>query len=275
MGRPEKTKLDFFPVDCDFFSDRKIKRFAREYKAEAIGLYVTALIRIYSDQGYYTVADEDFFIDIANDVNVPEEHVKEVLEYAVSLGLFDAELYKNEGVFTSKGIQSRYQNIINKGKKGGFFLSGKHVLIPEKPELIPDKLGLIPEKPDYSSKNDINKIKENKNKENKTKEKKKLLLSESIEILDKTDSFSGKVRESLASWLRYKDEINDRYVTAGLLALFSQVRKAIEEYGEDEFIDVVERSIASGYRGIGWYWFGEKGQKRISNKAEEARRFKI
>lgn len=65
-------------------------------------------------------------------------------------------------------------------------------------------------------------------------------------------SLSDPVRESLQDWLKYKTERRESYKEQGLRALITQVKKAEDQQGAAAVVDLIQASMASGYRGITW-----------------------
>ena len=60
MARPQKEGLEYFSLDVDFFSDRKIKILKGRFGADGITYYLYLLCEIYKGHGYYLEVDEDF-----------------------------------------------------------------------------------------------------------------------------------------------------------------------------------------------------------------------
>lgn len=111
MARPTKIGLDYFPVDCDFFSDRKIKILKSRYGADGVTLYLYLLCEIYKN-GYFLIVDEDFFYIVGDDLNMSGDKVRQVLTFLLERSLFDNKLFQSDAVLTSTGIQRRYQEAI-------------------------------------------------------------------------------------------------------------------------------------------------------------------
>lgn len=66
------------------------------------------------------------------------------------------------------------------------------------------------------------------------------------------DDLSPKVREQMERWLQYKKERKEAYKPVGLQSVVSQVRKKVNEFGEDAVVDVIELSMSNQWRGIIW-----------------------
>lgn len=111
MARPFKVGLSYFPLDTDFFSDRKIQRLARKYGCNGICTYQAVLCEIYRENGYYISFDENFYFDIGFTLGLDEALVKEIIVFCVQLRLFDSELMESYRVLSSIGIQRRFREV--------------------------------------------------------------------------------------------------------------------------------------------------------------------
>lgn len=107
MARPIKKGLDYFPMQTNILSDLKVRRMKRKYGAESFLLYVTFLCDIYSN-GFYLKADEDYIFDLSDQLRMSEEEVQTMLREMIHVGLFDARLYAEKQILTSKRIQDCY-----------------------------------------------------------------------------------------------------------------------------------------------------------------------
>lgn len=118
MGRNNKTELEYFPVNVDILRDTKIRRLARAY-SRGVEFYLYLLCAIYSDKGYYLPVDEQTAFDIADDMHINEDQVREMLEFCTceSVGLFSREMMERHQILTSLGIQTRYTETIRQLKR--------------------------------------------------------------------------------------------------------------------------------------------------------------
>lgn len=73
-------------------------------------VYALLLCFIYKS-GYYIWWDEELPFAISEQTGYDEAYIREVIKSCVTLGLFSRELFENEGVLTSRGIQERYAEI--------------------------------------------------------------------------------------------------------------------------------------------------------------------
>lgn len=116
MARPRKTGIDYFPLDCDFFSDRKTKILKSRYGADGIAIYLFLLCEIYKN-GYYIIVDDDFYYIVADDLNMSHDKVKQVLTFLLERSMFDKQLFQSDAVLTSTGIQKRFQFAVKERAK--------------------------------------------------------------------------------------------------------------------------------------------------------------
>lgn len=108
MARPRKTGLDYFPFDCDFFSDEKLVAIAGEFGAKGEIVTVKLLCAIYRN-GYFIEWSEMMRYKMLSQVQgVSVEMLDSIVRRLVRWGFFDKELFDRAGVLTSRGIQQRY-----------------------------------------------------------------------------------------------------------------------------------------------------------------------
>lgn len=109
MARPLKSGIDYFPLDCNFMKDIKVRKILRACGPGAIAVIVNLLCTIYQGDGYYMLWDEDTGFLIADDVGVKESFVHEVVKTAVQVDFFNAGMFDTRSILTSAGIQRRYK----------------------------------------------------------------------------------------------------------------------------------------------------------------------
>lgn len=110
MARTVKTGLEYFPFDIDFFHDLRIRKLIKYQGGKAVTVYALLLCIIYKD-GYYIRWDNELPFVISEQTGYDEAYIQEVINCCLNIGLFSKELFKAEGVMTSRGIQVRYVNI--------------------------------------------------------------------------------------------------------------------------------------------------------------------
>ena len=117
MPRPIKKGLTYFPLDVDFFRDRKIKTLKGRFGVDGIILYLYILCEIYRENGYYLQLDEDFYDIAADELNFSSEKIGLILNFLLERSLFDDKLFKSDKVLTSHGIQMRFQEAVKKRRQ--------------------------------------------------------------------------------------------------------------------------------------------------------------
>ena len=110
MARPKKPGLSYFPFECDFFHDRKIRNLRGRYGCDGICVYQYLLCEIYADNGYYIVWDEDLEDAIITDLGLKDNFITQVLNYLCNRSLFNDTLFTSVKILTSESIQRRYQS---------------------------------------------------------------------------------------------------------------------------------------------------------------------
>lgn len=108
MARHKKRGIEYFSLDCNFFSNRKIKILKSRYGADGITIFIYLLCEIYKN-GYYIIVDDDFYYIVSDDLNMNSDKVKQVLTFLLERSMFDKQLFQSDAVLTSVGIQERFQ----------------------------------------------------------------------------------------------------------------------------------------------------------------------
>ncbi len=117
MARPIKKGLSYFPLDTDFFRDKKIKTLKGRFGVDGITLYLYILCEIYRESGYYLKVDEDFVDIAADDLNFSPEKIGQIMNFFLERSLFDDTLFMADKVLTSHGIQMRFQEAVKKRRQ--------------------------------------------------------------------------------------------------------------------------------------------------------------
>ena len=174
MARPLKNGLMYFPMDVDFFKDRKIRSLKIKFGMDGVAIYLYILCMIFDEDGYYLTTDEDFYLYIEDDTGISEDKARNILEFMCDRNMFDKSLAQNDNVLTSEDIQLKFQEA-KKGSKRDFKVNRDYWLVSEE-----ETLGFIkftdsfsenfPENSEKNSQIKEKKIKENKILEKQTKE---------------------------------------------------------------------------------------------------------
>jgi hypothetical protein len=116
MARPIKTNLEYFPMDTEL--DKKLKLLKAKYKLAGIG-FIDMLWRTIYHEGYFIKVDDDYITILSDEWGITSEVFMDMLLYCIDLKLFDRNLYDNQNVLTSKGIQDRYFHATLRRKREG------------------------------------------------------------------------------------------------------------------------------------------------------------
>lgn len=107
MARPKKQGLDYFTNDVNFYQDIKIRKLIRHKGVQAVSVYHILLCQIYAS-GYYLPWDEDLPFIVSETSGLEEDTIQDIINYCITIGLFDKTVFDTHQVLTSHGIQERY-----------------------------------------------------------------------------------------------------------------------------------------------------------------------
>ena len=117
MARISKPGLDYFPLDVNFFQDRKVRRISNRHHAAGIAALTSLLCLLYKEKGFYVAWNQDTLFDISQEVCCEEEEMQAIIDDCLSVGLFDTYIYKEYGILTSQAIQEQYHKIITDSRR--------------------------------------------------------------------------------------------------------------------------------------------------------------
>lgn len=109
MARPRKDGLDYYPMDVNFLGDIKVKKVIRSHGIQAVAVILHLLGTVYRDTGYYATYDDDLLFITADELNLEEKYVKDVVGKLLEVDFFSREQAEKNKVLTSIGIQERYR----------------------------------------------------------------------------------------------------------------------------------------------------------------------
>lgn len=113
MARPQKTGLQYFPLDVDIFDDDKVLPVSVKFGATGEAIVVRILCLIYRE-GYYVKWNDGLKFKVANQAKVDEPLVEAVVETLVKYRFFDEKTFREDRVLTSEGIQKRWSEATKK-----------------------------------------------------------------------------------------------------------------------------------------------------------------
>jgi hypothetical protein len=173
MPRPNKSGLDYFPLDVDL--DDKIELIEAKHGLLAFGFIIKLFQAIYKN-GYYIEASEDRLLLISKRVNVDINFTNAVIADALKWKLFDDKIYNKYNILTSCGIQKRYIEATKRRKEVDFY---KEFLLTDPVKLYQGKVNVNIIKINA----DINSKKDDDNPQSKVKESKEYIYVEtSVEV---------------------------------------------------------------------------------------------
>lgn len=109
MPRLKKKGLAYFPCDTAFFQSRPVRRVMKATHDSAGAVLMQVLCNIYGGEGYFVVADEDYFDDLADYCyNFSPDFLRQVVDAALEQDIFDRDLFLRHGILTSAEIQRQY-----------------------------------------------------------------------------------------------------------------------------------------------------------------------
>ena len=122
-GRPLKEGFDYFPLNCDFFENDKIKALRRALGEVGVLTYLNILCRIYRTHGYYyecrdlDALAQDIAEQIANDrIRRKIACVRETINYLISHEILDRGLAER-GIISGIAMQEKYIEMVCRARR--------------------------------------------------------------------------------------------------------------------------------------------------------------
>ena len=100
MARQQKTGLDYFPLDVNIFTDNKIRILKARYGVNGVSVYIYLLCEIYKN-GYYMQWNDDLKFILADELNLTDGFIEQVLKFLLERSLFDNKLFQSDTILTS------------------------------------------------------------------------------------------------------------------------------------------------------------------------------
>lgn len=116
MARPQKTGLDYFPLDVDIDQDDKVVLIEAQHGLVGFVIVIKMLMKIYKNSYFYEWTEKEQLL-FSKRINVDINSINVVINDCVKWGLFDDNLLKTHNILTSKGIQSRYLEAVGRRQK--------------------------------------------------------------------------------------------------------------------------------------------------------------
>lgn len=225
-GRPIKTGLDYFELDCHM--EEKVRLIQAEFGLKGFAIVVKLFQKIYGEFGYYCEWNEDssLLFMSENGVSSREEKnlIQEIVSACIRRNIFSETIYEKYSVLTSVGIQKRYlvatsKREIVKMKKEYLLLSvgelNKNVVINS----ISDGI------------NSINGVDNTQRREEKSREENNIDTNVSIRTSD-----DARIR---STWNSLKD-VGIKPIRSILSNRKKLLDARIGEYGVDAVLEAIE-----------------------------------
>lgn len=161
MARPQKTGLDYFPLDVNI--DDKMELIEAEHGLPGFAIVVKLWQKIYAN-GYFIKWDDDSILLFSKKINSDLTLINSVINSCFKRNLFSKEMYDEYKILTSNGIQKRYFTTMISLKRKNIYAE-EHILLinPEETDII-SELTII--NSEFSTQKKGKEIKENKKKVN-------------------------------------------------------------------------------------------------------------
>lgn len=119
MPRPNKTGLDYFPLDVDIFEDEKISAISGEFGIKGEITVIKLLCAIYRN-GYFILWNDLLKFKLLRSLpGMSSELIESIVNRLVLWDFFDRNLFDSVKVLTSRGIQKRYFEAVKRRKTEG------------------------------------------------------------------------------------------------------------------------------------------------------------
>lgn len=121
MARPNKSGLDYFPFDVDFFEDEKIEAIFVEFGIKGEITVVKLLCAIYRN-GYFILWNDRLKIKLLKNLpGVSSELLEQIIKRLVKWDFFNENLFNSASILTSTGIQKRFFSVAKRRKQNEEF----------------------------------------------------------------------------------------------------------------------------------------------------------
>ena len=224
MARPIKQGLDYFPLDVGFLQSVKIRRIMRACGIQSIPVLISLLANIYRNDGYFLRWDNDMPFLIADEIGVSEGAVTATVDKAVQVDFFNANMFQENGVLTSEGIQHRFFDAVTRRRAVRYDARFLLINVSAYNNLI------------YVDDNMIN---VDGNRQSRVKESK----------VDTTTTTGDADTESFDKVVKvFSDNIHG--IVSSIEA--QNLHTMIDDFGADWVIKAIERAVERGKRNIGY-----------------------
>ncbi len=233
LSNAHKQGIDYFSLSVDFLDDIKVRKIMRACGGQSIVVLISLLSRIYRFEGYFIKWDPDVRFLVADHVGAKESLVQEIVEKAVNVGFFDANIFDTHSILTSKGIQKRFFDATSRRKR--VYCDATLMLISEDVYINRDNV--------YINTQNVCKNEQSKVKESKVKESKAVLKKPTVAaaFTDEDDKDFEEVKNYFESYVKFDlSSMRDQVA----------ITKALKEYPKDFVLQAMKSIVDRGSKNI-------------------------
>lgn len=108
MARPQKSGIDYFPLDVYMEQDDKIALIEAKYGIVGFGVIIKLYKKVYANKGYYYEWNDRNEILFTKYAGVDQEQLKDIIKDSLEWEIFDKKIFNKYQILTSKRIQKTY-----------------------------------------------------------------------------------------------------------------------------------------------------------------------
>lgn len=116
MARPNKSRLDYFPLDVDIFDDEKVSAISGEFGYKGEIILIKLLCEIYKNGYYYEWDEKKKMILLSKLPGMTESLIDNVIDRLIKWNFFDKKIFDSYHVITSRNIQQVYFSATSRRK---------------------------------------------------------------------------------------------------------------------------------------------------------------
>ena len=142
MARPLKKGLDYYTMSTNWIKEESMLLLRYKWKSDGFLLFHILTADLYNS-GYYLKISDSYLFSISGETRIREKKLVEMIDFMVSIHLFDEALWKTKRILTSEAIQTFYFMAKSKSIKCEDIINYKYIL---NSELMQKKQGVKSEK---------------------------------------------------------------------------------------------------------------------------------
>ena len=289
MRHPQKPGIDYAGWNTNIFEgDVKIDQLIEAQGWNGFSVYFYLCQKAYATDGYYYTWSYANAATTARRMGggIGSETVIQTVGACLRIGLFDKRLFDVGSILTSKGIQRKYAQAIQRRRKK---IVKKEYWLLDEEETASYEITFAEcdadinlrnankrlrnaeeEQPDavaHKSKVKKSKVKESKEeKDNSAPQQRRTSTAGMIEAM----GFNPDLEQAVKEWVKYKTEKRQSYKETGLKSLLTMVRNKAAEVGDASVIEAINLAMASNWQGFHFDNVGTRTKTdRIKNRVKE------